>query len=188
MEMEPFGVRVHIVLPGRSPQTSFGANARPHLRGMDDADYALFYNNSSRMFRTTKAPSPRPGMSPRQFGRLPTIPPRHCALLRAKTQRSGWLRQACSHRSAGQTGVTQSGTDTGACRYWITIPARSSLSLLHMPYAQTDFSIPGMPSRTRFHQGPRLAAQVVIGISLSLTERQVNARQRASHGTSGHFD
>jgi NAD(P)-dependent dehydrogenase (short-subunit alcohol dehydrogenase family) len=40
LEMEPFGVRVHIVLPGRSPETSFGANARPHLRGMDDPDYA----------------------------------------------------------------------------------------------------------------------------------------------------
>lgn len=40
VEMEPFGVRVHIVLPGRSPETRFGANARPHLRGMDDPDYA----------------------------------------------------------------------------------------------------------------------------------------------------
>jgi NAD(P)-dependent dehydrogenase (short-subunit alcohol dehydrogenase family) len=40
VEMAPFGVRVHIVLPGRSPETSFGANARPHLRGMDDLDYA----------------------------------------------------------------------------------------------------------------------------------------------------
>jgi NAD(P)-dependent dehydrogenase (short-subunit alcohol dehydrogenase family) len=39
LEMEPFGVRVHIVLPGRSPETSFGDNARPHLRGMDDLDY-----------------------------------------------------------------------------------------------------------------------------------------------------
>ena len=40
VEMKPFGVRVHIILPGRSPETSFGANARPHLRGMDDPDYA----------------------------------------------------------------------------------------------------------------------------------------------------
>lgn len=40
VEMEPFGVRVHIVFPGRSPETSFGANAFPHLRGMDDPDYA----------------------------------------------------------------------------------------------------------------------------------------------------
>ncbi len=40
VEMEPFGVRVHIVLPGRSPETRFGENARPHLRGLDDPDYA----------------------------------------------------------------------------------------------------------------------------------------------------
>ncbi|NEI73157.1 SDR family NAD(P)-dependent oxidoreductase [Rhizobium lusitanum] len=40
LEMQPFGVRVHIVLPGRSPETNFGVNARPHLRGMDDPDYA----------------------------------------------------------------------------------------------------------------------------------------------------
>lgn len=40
LETQPFGVRAHIVLPGRSPQTRFGQNARPHLRGLDDADYA----------------------------------------------------------------------------------------------------------------------------------------------------
>lgn len=40
IEMAPFGVRVHIVFPGRSPETRFGANARPHVRGMDDPDYA----------------------------------------------------------------------------------------------------------------------------------------------------
>jgi NAD(P)-dependent dehydrogenase (short-subunit alcohol dehydrogenase family) len=40
VEMEPFGVRVHIVLPGRSPETRFGDNARPHMRGLGDPDYA----------------------------------------------------------------------------------------------------------------------------------------------------
>ncbi|OAT77943.1 short-chain dehydrogenase/reductase [Mangrovibacter phragmitis] len=40
MEVKPFGVRVHIVLPGRSPETRFGDNARPHIRGIDDPDYA----------------------------------------------------------------------------------------------------------------------------------------------------
>jgi NAD(P)-dependent dehydrogenase (short-subunit alcohol dehydrogenase family) len=40
VEVAPFGVRVHIILPGRSPETRFGANARPHFRGMDDSDYA----------------------------------------------------------------------------------------------------------------------------------------------------
>ncbi|PYD71891.1 hypothetical protein CFR74_12255 [Novacetimonas hansenii] len=40
LEMQPFGVRAHLVLPGRAPQTHFGDNAMPHLRGMDDPDYS----------------------------------------------------------------------------------------------------------------------------------------------------
>ena len=40
LEVAPFGLRAHIVLPGRSPETQFGANAFPHLRGADDAAYA----------------------------------------------------------------------------------------------------------------------------------------------------
>jgi NAD(P)-dependent dehydrogenase (short-subunit alcohol dehydrogenase family) len=40
VEVKPFGVRVHIILPGRSPETRFGDNARPHLRGLDNPDYA----------------------------------------------------------------------------------------------------------------------------------------------------
>jgi NAD(P)-dependent dehydrogenase (short-subunit alcohol dehydrogenase family) len=39
-EVSPFGVRVHLVLPGRAPETKFGENAFPHLRGRDDSDYA----------------------------------------------------------------------------------------------------------------------------------------------------
>lgn len=40
VEVAPFGVRVHLVLPGRSPETRFGENAFPHMRGRDNADYA----------------------------------------------------------------------------------------------------------------------------------------------------
>jgi NAD(P)-dependent dehydrogenase (short-subunit alcohol dehydrogenase family) len=40
VEVKRFGVRVHLVLPGRSPETRFGANAFPHLRGLDNPDYA----------------------------------------------------------------------------------------------------------------------------------------------------
>lgn len=40
VEVASFGVRVHLVLPGRSPETRFGDNARPHVRGLDDPDYA----------------------------------------------------------------------------------------------------------------------------------------------------
>jgi NAD(P)-dependent dehydrogenase (short-subunit alcohol dehydrogenase family) len=40
LEVKPFGIRVHLVLPGRSPETRFGENAFPHLRGRDNADYS----------------------------------------------------------------------------------------------------------------------------------------------------
>jgi short-subunit dehydrogenase len=35
VELEPFGVRARLVLPGRSPETRFGENARPHMHGFD---------------------------------------------------------------------------------------------------------------------------------------------------------
>jgi short-subunit dehydrogenase len=56
VEMEPFGVRVHIVLPGRSPETRFGANARPHLRGMDDPDYAPLLQQFIKAAQEDKGP------------------------------------------------------------------------------------------------------------------------------------
>lgn len=56
VEMEPFGVRVHIVLPGRSPETSFGANARPHLRGMEDPDYAPLLQQFIKSVREDAGP------------------------------------------------------------------------------------------------------------------------------------
>lgn len=41
-EVEPFGVRVRIVLPGSSGETRFRDTARTRLRGMDDAAYGEF--------------------------------------------------------------------------------------------------------------------------------------------------
>ena len=40
LELEPFGVRMRLVLPGRSPETSFGDNARRHMAGFDHPAYA----------------------------------------------------------------------------------------------------------------------------------------------------
>lgn len=40
VEMQPFGVRVHLVLPGRAPETRFGDNARPYMFGLDHPAYA----------------------------------------------------------------------------------------------------------------------------------------------------
>jgi len=40
LELEPFGVRVRLVLPGRSLETRFGDNARAHIHGFDNEAYA----------------------------------------------------------------------------------------------------------------------------------------------------
>jgi NAD(P)-dependent dehydrogenase (short-subunit alcohol dehydrogenase family) len=56
VEMEPFGVRVHIVLPGRSPETQFGENAMPHLRGLDNPDYKPLIEGMMASFRDDTGP------------------------------------------------------------------------------------------------------------------------------------
>lgn len=56
LEVKPFGVRVHLVLPGRSPETRFGANASPHLRGLDDPDYAPMINDFVAQVRSSGGP------------------------------------------------------------------------------------------------------------------------------------
>ena len=42
LELAPFGVRARLVLPGRAPGTSFGANARQHMGAAPHAAYAEF--------------------------------------------------------------------------------------------------------------------------------------------------
>lgn len=39
IEVAAFGVRAHLVLPGRSPETKFGETARKFMQEQDDADY-----------------------------------------------------------------------------------------------------------------------------------------------------
>lgn len=39
-EVAQFGVRMHLALPGRAPDTRFGDNARPYMTGLDHAAYA----------------------------------------------------------------------------------------------------------------------------------------------------
>lgn len=56
VEMAPFGVRVHIVLPGRSPETQFGENAMPHLRGLDNPDYKPLIEGMIAQFREDTGP------------------------------------------------------------------------------------------------------------------------------------
>jgi len=56
LEVKPLGVRVHLVLPGRSPETKFGANAFPHLRGRDHPEYAPMIERFISNVRDTSGP------------------------------------------------------------------------------------------------------------------------------------
>lgn len=56
VEMEPFGVRVHIVLPGSSRETRFADNAMPHLRGQDNPDYAPLIERVLVQLRASDGP------------------------------------------------------------------------------------------------------------------------------------
>ena len=53
-EVAQFGVRVHIVLPGSSGETSFRDTARAELRGMDDPAYGDYMQKTiARMMEST---------------------------------------------------------------------------------------------------------------------------------------
>jgi NAD(P)-dependent dehydrogenase (short-subunit alcohol dehydrogenase family) len=45
LELEQFNVRVSLVLPGRAPTTSFGANAQPRMQGAIPETYAAMAQN-----------------------------------------------------------------------------------------------------------------------------------------------
>lgn len=60
VEVAPFGVRVHLVLPGRAPDTRFGENAFPHLRGRDNPDYAPMIDRVIAGIREDTGPMTRP--------------------------------------------------------------------------------------------------------------------------------
>jgi len=44
IELAPLGIRLHLVLPGRSPDTQFGANARERMAGQTPDAYAPLLN------------------------------------------------------------------------------------------------------------------------------------------------
>jgi NAD(P)-dependent dehydrogenase (short-subunit alcohol dehydrogenase family) len=56
VEVQPFGIRVCLVLPGRSVETRFGDNARPHMRGLDNPDYAPLFERVLAAFADTSGP------------------------------------------------------------------------------------------------------------------------------------
>jgi NAD(P)-dependent dehydrogenase (short-subunit alcohol dehydrogenase family) len=58
-EVEPFGVRVRIVLPGSSGDTSFRDTARTHLRGADDKVYGDFMRQTIARMQASTNPGTR---------------------------------------------------------------------------------------------------------------------------------
>jgi NAD(P)-dependent dehydrogenase (short-subunit alcohol dehydrogenase family) len=56
VEMQPFGVRVCLVLPGRAPTTRFSENALPHLHGQDHPDYVPLVESVLAAFRNHSGP------------------------------------------------------------------------------------------------------------------------------------
>jgi NAD(P)-dependent dehydrogenase (short-subunit alcohol dehydrogenase family) len=58
-EVEAFGVRVHIVLPGSSSETSFRDTARTNLRGIDDEAYGEFMRQTIARMLESVGPGTR---------------------------------------------------------------------------------------------------------------------------------
>jgi NAD(P)-dependent dehydrogenase (short-subunit alcohol dehydrogenase family) len=55
LELEPFGIQVRLVLPGRSFETNFGANARPRMQSTVSEPYAPLAQN---LFARMSQPAP----------------------------------------------------------------------------------------------------------------------------------
>jgi len=59
LELEQFGVRARLVLPGRAPETRFGENARAHIHGFDHEAYADLVKSVVAHLGDTSAPITR---------------------------------------------------------------------------------------------------------------------------------
>ena len=56
-EMAQFGVRMRLVLPGRSPETRFSDNARAHMHGFDNEAYAGLVQTVFARLTDTSSPT-----------------------------------------------------------------------------------------------------------------------------------
>jgi NAD(P)-dependent dehydrogenase (short-subunit alcohol dehydrogenase family) len=59
LELEQFGVRARLVLPGRAPDTRFGENARARIHGLDHAAYADLAGQVVARLQDTSSPVTR---------------------------------------------------------------------------------------------------------------------------------
>jgi len=93
IEVQPFGVRVHVLLPGRAPATSFGQNAFPHLRGLDNPDYGPMIQKLLSAMRETTGPMTHPSDVSEAIWRVvndPSAP----LLVAAGEDAEAWLAKA----------------------------------------------------------------------------------------------
>lgn len=58
-EVAPFGIRVHLVLPGSSGETQFRASAAQHLQGLDDPVYGDFMRDAIARMQAMTGPGTR---------------------------------------------------------------------------------------------------------------------------------
>jgi NAD(P)-dependent dehydrogenase (short-subunit alcohol dehydrogenase family) len=59
LELEQFGVRARLVLPGRAPDTRFGENAHAYMHGLDHEAYAGLVKDVFARFQDTSTPITR---------------------------------------------------------------------------------------------------------------------------------
>ena len=59
LELEQFGVRTRLVLPGRAPDTQFGANAHAYMHGLDHEAYAGLVKAVFAQIQDTSTPITR---------------------------------------------------------------------------------------------------------------------------------
>ena len=59
VELEPMGIRAHLVLPGRSPETRFAQNAQGRMIGFDHPGYAEFVQKALARLMDPSAPTTR---------------------------------------------------------------------------------------------------------------------------------
>lgn len=96
LEMKPFGVRVHLVLPGRAPETRFGANAFPHLRGLDNPDYAPMIEKVIAGLRDTSGPVTHSNDVCEAIWKVATDPSSPLRVA-AGADAEAWIAEASSH-------------------------------------------------------------------------------------------
>ena len=59
VELEPYGIRASLVLPGRSPETRFSSNAHSRMYGMDHPAYAETIRKVFAALQDTSTPTTR---------------------------------------------------------------------------------------------------------------------------------